>query len=113
MLKACAIVLLVCLALSIGNFAEEQQQTSTAPSTNSDSGKPQSNQVRPAPSQNCPQPPGMLVDCASSVTLETVAPQPLPEIKPLIDPKEPSVLGVLDIITVNSKVYENIRNLRV
>ena len=32
---------------------------------------------------------------------------------PLIPPKEPSVLGVLDIITLNSKVYQNIRNLRV
>jgi predicted alpha/beta superfamily hydrolase len=37
----------------------------------------------------------------------------VPETKPLIDPKEPSVLGELDIITINSKVYKNIRNLRV
>jgi predicted alpha/beta superfamily hydrolase len=35
------------------------------------------------------------------------------ELAPLIPPKEPSVLGVLDIITLNSKVYQNIRNLRV
>ena len=33
--------------------------------------------------------------------------------KPLIDPKEPSVLGELEIITINSKVFRNIRNLRV
>ena len=38
---------------------------------------------------------------------------PAPEMKPLIDPKEPSVLGELQIITINSKVYRNIRNLRV
>lgn len=31
----------------------------------------------------------------------------------LIPPKEPSVLGELQIITINSKVYKNIRNLRV
>src|SRR5271165_1829058 len=37
----------------------------------------------------------------------------VPEIKPLIDPKEHSVLGELQIITINSKVYQNIRNLRV
>jgi len=37
----------------------------------------------------------------------------MPETKPLIDPKEPSVLGELQIITINSKVYKNIRNLRV
>jgi pullulanase len=40
-------------------------------------------------------------------------PQALPESKPLIDPKEPTVLGELQIITINSKVYKNIRNLRV
>ena len=33
--------------------------------------------------------------------------------KPLIPPKETSVLGELQIITLNSKVYKNIRNLRV
>lgn len=43
---------------------------------------------------------------------ETIAP-PLPADKPLIDPKEPTVLGELEIITINSKVYKNIRNLRV
>ncbi len=32
---------------------------------------------------------------------------------PLIPPKEPSVLGELEIITINSKVYHNIRKLRV
>ena len=45
-------------------------------------------------------------------TQEPAAPL-LPEMKPLIDPKEPSVLGELEIITINSKVYKNIRNLRV
>jgi predicted alpha/beta superfamily hydrolase len=39
--------------------------------------------------------------------------QATPNDKPLIDPGEPSVLGELQIITINSKVYKNIRNLRV
>jgi predicted alpha/beta superfamily hydrolase len=43
---------------------------------------------------------------------EPVAPAVI-DTKPLIDPKEPSVLGELQIITINSKVYKNIRNLRV
>jgi predicted alpha/beta superfamily hydrolase len=43
---------------------------------------------------------------------EPAAP-PVPETKPLIDPKEPTVLGELQIVTINSKVYRNIRNLRV
>jgi len=40
------------------------------------------------------------------------APEPA-ESAPLIPAREPSVLGVLDIITINSEVYQNIRNLRV
>ena len=36
-----------------------------------------------------------------------------PESKPLIDPKEPSVLGELQIIPINSKILHNTRNLRV
>ena len=36
-----------------------------------------------------------------------------PERAPLIPDKEPSVLGELEIITINSKAYKNIRNLRV
>lgn len=36
-----------------------------------------------------------------------------PAVVPLIPPKESSVLGELEIITINSKVYRNIRNLRV
>src|SRR5271165_6665286 len=46
---------------------------------------------------------------------EQTTPEPpaAPEMKPLIDPKEPTVLGELQIITINSKVYRNIRNLRV
>jgi predicted alpha/beta superfamily hydrolase len=38
---------------------------------------------------------------------------PVPAVEPLIPPKEPSVLGELQIITINSKVFKNIRNLRV
>jgi len=34
-------------------------------------------------------------------------------VEPLIPPKESSVLGELEIITINSKVFRNIRNLRV
>lgn len=36
-----------------------------------------------------------------------------PAAVPLIPPKESSVLGELEIITINSKVFRNIRNLRV
>src|SRR3974390_3284448 len=45
-------------------------------------------------------------------TQEPAAPA-APEMAPLIPDKEPSVLGELEIITINSKVYKNIRNLRV
>ena len=38
---------------------------------------------------------------------------PSPAVAPLIPPKEHSVLGELEIITINSKVFKNIRNLRV
>src|SRR5271169_2452520 len=37
----------------------------------------------------------------------------VPAAAPLIPPKEPSVLGELEILTINSKVFKNIRNLRV
>jgi len=37
----------------------------------------------------------------------------VPAAEPLIPPKEHSVLGELQIITINSKVFKNIRNLRV
>ena len=37
----------------------------------------------------------------------------VPESKPLIDPKEPSVLGELQIIPINSKILHNTRKLRV
>ncbi len=40
-------------------------------------------------------------------------PPPTQAVVPLIPPKEPSVLGTLEIITINSKVFRNIRNLRV
>jgi predicted alpha/beta superfamily hydrolase len=36
-----------------------------------------------------------------------------PAIAPLIPPKEPSVLGELEIITINSKIFQKSRNLRV
>ena len=49
---------------------------------------------------------------ASALPEPPLATEPT-ELAPLIPPKEPSVLGVLDIITLNSKVYQNIRNLRV
>ena len=48
----------------------------------------------------------------SALPKQPQAPEPT-DLAPLIPPKEPSVLGVLDIITINSKVYQNIRNLRV
>jgi predicted alpha/beta superfamily hydrolase len=38
---------------------------------------------------------------------------PAQAVVPLIPPKEPSVLGTLEIITINSKTFRNIRNLRV
>jgi predicted alpha/beta superfamily hydrolase len=62
------------------------------------SGSAQESQPQPAPAGPQANPPQALA-----------APGPAP----LIPPKEPSVLGVLDVITVNSKVYGNIRNLRV
>ena len=36
-----------------------------------------------------------------------------PASEPLINPKEHSVLGELEIVTINSKVFQNIRDLRV
>src|ERR1039457_1330580 len=38
---------------------------------------------------------------------------PPPTVEPLIPPKEHSVLGELEIVTFNSKIFRNIRNLRV
>jgi len=49
---------------------------------------------------------------SAALAAQTIA-TPAPDTKPLIDPKEHSVLGELEIITINSKVYRNIRNLRV
>jgi predicted alpha/beta superfamily hydrolase len=49
---------------------------------------------------------------ATPQTSKPQAPEPA-ELAPLIPPKEPSVLGELQIITINSKIYKNIRNLRV
>ena len=50
---------------------------------------------------------------AASALPEPPQPTGPTELAALIPPKEPSVLGVLEIITLNSKVYQNIRNLRV
>src|SRR3974390_3024389 len=63
----------------------------------------QSAQEKPAPPQTTPP---------TASAQEQAAPAP-PEMAPLIPDKEPSVLGELEIITINSKVYKNIRNLRV
>lgn len=86
MLKACAVVLFVCFALFSAAMFATQQESSSPPSSNSSN------------SQTGQSQPGQA---------------PTPETKPLIDPKEPSVLGELQIITINSKVFKNIRNLRV
>ncbi len=61
-----------------------------------------------------------------SLAAQTALPSPVPATQPqnqtapanptidqLIPPKEHSVLGELEIITINSKVFRNIRNLRV
>jgi predicted alpha/beta superfamily hydrolase len=50
---------------------------------------------------------------AQVVPTQTQTVPEAPAEAPLIPPKEPSVLGELEIITLNSKVYKNIRNLRV
>ena len=51
---------------------------------------------------------------AAQTPVEQTPSQPATStIDQLIPPKEPSVLGELQIITINSKVYKNIRNLRV
>ncbi len=73
----------------------------------------------------------LLVTCLvlslSAIAQEKPAPQPAPSpaqpqaqnppttstIDQLIPPKEHTVLGELEIITINSKVFKNIRNLRV
>ena len=49
---------------------------------------------------------------AVSPQVETAQPTP-PAAAPLIPPKEHSVLGELEIVTFNSKIFRNIRNLRV
>jgi len=78
------ISLLFVVSLPAQSAQEKQPQTPGAP-----------------PASLCPQPPGQLVDCGTSAQV------------PLIPPKEHSVLGELEIITINSKVFRNIRNLRV
>src|SRR5664279_5245299 len=85
-------------------------QTPTAPAASEvhQPDRTRTNQATPCPYVHCGP-------TAESVQVPTVPPQTLPDsyTKPLIDPKEPSVLGELEIITINSKVYKNIRNLRV
>lgn len=63
-----------------------------------------------AVAQDTPQAADPTAGVPSSVQQETPS---VPDSKSLIDPKEPSVLGELQIITINSKVHKNIRNLRV
>ena len=83
-LRATAFV--VVLSLCLGLSISAQEKAATAPSS---------------PPSQAPQP-------------QPDGAQPIqPAAAPLIPPKEPSVLGTLEIITINSKVFRNIRNLRV
>ena len=68
--------------------------------------------VGPLIAQETPAPAAPPADAVPSQASQTPAPAVI-DTKPLIDPKEHSVLGELEIITINSKVYKNIRNLRV
>lgn|SRR5208337_3079080 len=107
---------LVYLVLVLAAFcAAQQPQKTSSPASSSQAAPSQTTQAPATPESPCPQPPGLLVDCGTASQVPVVPPQPVPiqETKPLIDPKEPSVLGELEIITINSKVYRNIRNLRV
>ena len=57
-----------------------------------------------------------LAPSASSVRaaqMQEQTPPAAPAVEPLIPPKEHTVLGELEIITINSKLFRNIRNLRV
>jgi len=65
----------------------------------------------PAVSQTSQKEPSTAAKPAATTAADQT--QASPDDKPLIDPREPSVLGELQIITINSKVYKNIRNLRV
>jgi predicted alpha/beta superfamily hydrolase len=111
MLKARVATFVILIALLL--VAALAGQTSTAPAASPPSGVQQPGQTPTDLATPCPY-----VHCgptSESVQVPTVPPQTLPDsyTKPLIDPKEPSVLGELQIITINSKVYKNIRNLRV
>lgn len=83
--RAAALLSLIALALSTSLVGQPLQDSQPAMSAGTPSAKSAQEQAAPA----------------------------IPETKPLIDPKEPSVLGELQIITINSKVYKDIRNLRV
>lgn len=65
-----------------------------------------------ASAQDTPPQTAPTANTAAGTPADQQAP-PIPDTKPLIDPKEPTVLGELQIITINSQVYKNIRNLRV
>lgn len=67
-----------------------------------------------APQQQSADPQVQATPSATEKAKKYEAPPPLViDSKPLIDPKEPSVLGELQVITLNSAIYKNIRNLRV
>ena len=107
---------LVYLVFALAAFCAAQQPQRTSSPASSPQAAPSQTTPAPAtPESPCPQPPGLLVDCGAAAQVPVVAPQelPVPDTKPLIDPREPSVLGELQIITINSKVYRNIRNVRV
>src|SRR5664279_1523859 len=91
-ISAVAFVLLV-IAIS----SAQQTESTAAPAS-----KAATSQA-PAKQTDCPQPPDTEVLCGSVLEVPVVPPQelPAPETKPLIDPKEPSVLGELEIITIN------------
>ncbi len=110
MLRVRATISAVAFVLLLAAISASQQTESTAaPASNAATSQSPANQT------TCPQPPDKEVPCGTVVEVPVVPPQSIPalETKPLIDPKEPSVLGELEIITINSKVYKNIRNLRV
>ena len=110
MLKVRAAVFVVGLVFLLTAMSTAQQTKGTAtPTSNPGTGHPPTNQTA------CPQPLGTEVLCGAVVEVPVVQPQNPPALDtiPLIPPKEPSVLGTLDIVTINSKVFRNIRNLRV
>lgn len=84
--RVAAFVVVVSLLMSFSLIAQEKPSPTSAPSA--------------VPAQAVPQADKDQVPAA-------------PAVVPLIPPKESSVLGELEIITINSNVFHNIRNLRV